>query len=238
MEPNASPPEAALAAVRGDELTSVAHALGARIRSERERAGLSGRELARRVSLSHSLISQIERGHITPSVASLWAITRALGLSVADLFSDAEEKHVGRERSAPGPFQPHETRAVLGLEGGARWERLTPSHDEEVDFILIVYPVGGASCDEDALSRHHGKEYGYVVSGRLGVKVGFETFELGPDDSISFDAMVPHRLWTIGDEPVHAVWAVVGPGPPYVGRKGARRAAAARGRAAHDGSAS
>ena len=226
MEPNASRPEETMPAVRGDEFTSIAQALGARIRSERERAGLSGRELARRVSLSHSLISQIERGHITPSVATLWSITRALSLSVADLFSDAEERDssAGRGRTAPGPVQPHETRAILGLEGGVRWERLTSTCDDEVDFIQIVYPVGGASCDEDALSRHAGKEYGYVISGRLGVKVGFEMFELGPDDSISFDATVPHRLWTIGDEPVRAIWTVVGPGLPHVRRTGEKSA--------------
>jgi transcriptional regulator with XRE-family HTH domain len=183
------------------------------------------RALARRVNLSHSLISQIERGHITPSVATLWSITRALNLTVADLFSDAEERHVTAERgrSAPGPAQPHETRAVLGLEGGVRWERLTSSYDDEVDFIHIVYPVGGASCDEDAMSRHGGKEYGYVISGRLGVTIGFESYELGPDDSISFDAMIPHRLWTIGDEAVRAIWMVVGPGQPDVRSARTRR---------------
>ncbi|HEY7380419.1 MAG TPA: XRE family transcriptional regulator [Gaiella sp.] len=222
MEPNVPlPGEEAPPAQR--ELTSVAQALGARIRSERELAGLSVRELARRVEVSHSLISQIERGHVTPSVPTLWSITRALSLSVADLFSDAELRRAsatpsGDGRSAPGPLQPHETRAVLGLEGGVRWERLTSTYDDEVDFIHVVYPVGSASCAEDGLSRHSGKEYGYVISGRLGVKLGFETFELGPDDSISFDAMVPHRLWTVGDEPVRAIWTVVQPGQPGVRR--------------------
>ena len=58
--------------------------------------------------------------------------------------------------------------------------------------------------------RHGGKEYGYVTGGRLGVQIGFERYDLGPGDSISFDSSSPHRLWTIGDEPAEAIWVVVG----------------------------
>ena len=55
-----------------------------------------------------------------------------------------------------------------------------------------------------------GREYGIVLSGRLGVQLGFEVFELGPEDSIGFDSTQPHRLWNLGDEPVHGIWFVVG----------------------------
>jgi quercetin dioxygenase-like cupin family protein len=58
--------------------------------------------------------------------------------------------------------------------------------------------------------RHGGREYGYVTAGRLGVQLGFERYDLGPGDSISFDSSSPHRLWAIGDEPADAIWVVVG----------------------------
>jgi mannose-6-phosphate isomerase-like protein (cupin superfamily) len=48
-----------------------------------------------------------------------------------------------------------------------------------------------------------------MISGRLGIKIGFEEFELGPGDSIAFDAQMPHRLWTIGKEPAEAIWVVL-----------------------------
>ncbi len=73
-----------------------------------------------------------------------------------------------------------------------------------------MYPVGAESCPHDALVTHGGREYGYVTSGRLGVRVGFDEYELGPGTSIVFDSSSPHRLWTIGREPVHAVWVVIG----------------------------
>jgi quercetin dioxygenase-like cupin family protein len=49
-----------------------------------------------------------------------------------------------------------------------------------------------------------------VLSGRLRVTTGFEPHELGPGDSVSFDSSIPHLLENVGDEPVTAVWVVVG----------------------------
>ena len=90
-----------------------------------------------------------------------------------------------------------------------RWERLTSSSDDEVDFVYVEYPVGAASCEEGALVRHGGREFGYVLSGTLGVRIGFDEFEVRENDSISFDSSMPHRLWAIGDEPVRAIWMVI-----------------------------
>jgi mannose-6-phosphate isomerase-like protein (cupin superfamily) len=101
-------------------------------------------------------------------------------------------------------------RSVINLASGVCWERLTPRSDPDVEFLHVVYPVGAESCSEDALLTHRGREYGYVTSGTLGVKVGFDEYELGPGASIAFDSSSPHRLWTIGDEPVHGIWVVIG----------------------------
>jgi len=79
-----------------------------------------------------------------------------------------------------------------------------------VDFLHVVYDVGGASAPEERMMRHRGREYGVVLFGRLCVQLGFERHDLGPGDSIAFDSTQPHRLWNVGDEPVDAVWFVVG----------------------------
>jgi transcriptional regulator with XRE-family HTH domain len=206
---------------------SVSHALGLRIRAERRRVGLTVRALAARIGASPSLISQVERGRARPSVATLWAIATELGLPIADLFSGAEGSPapvfpMAESTSAvpdlptptvgstiTGPVQPHETRQAITLAGGVRWERLTSDTDDVVDFVYVVYPVGAESCGEDALVRHGGREYGYVLSGTLGVTVGFDTYTVRQNDSISFESTLPHRLWTIGDTPVHAIWSVI-----------------------------
>jgi transcriptional regulator with XRE-family HTH domain len=186
--------------------------IGARLRTERERLGISLRELARRVGVSPSLVSQIELDRVNPSVSTLYALVTELGMTMSDVFGDLPpgEPVVRPLRGGDGLAERPDTRRVINLASGVRWERLTPHSDPDVEFLYVVYPVGAASCPEDALMTHGGKEYGYVTSGTLGVRVGFEEYELGSGGSIAFDSSSPHRLWAIGDEPVHAVWVVIG----------------------------
>ena len=188
--------------------------IGARLRVERQRNQLTVRELARRVGVSPSLISQIERDKVNPSVSTLWAVVTALGLTMGDLFSHVETpaglRPVGEATKVSGPATRPGERAELHLESGVRWERLTATSDPVVEFLTVVYPVGASSCDEDSLMRHGGREYGYVTRGRLGVRVGFDEYQLTAGMAISFDSSSPHRLWAIGDEPAEAIWVVVG----------------------------
>lgn len=192
--------------------------LGARIRQGREQLGVTLREFARRLGVSPSLISQIERGRVMPSVGTLYAIANELALTFDGMFAvgrglePAPPSEVSPDAiavDAVSPVQRGHNRKRIRLSGGVLWERLTPRHDERVEFLHVVYEAGAASCPEDSLMRHPGKEYAFILSGRLGLRVGFEEYELDPGDSCSFSSQTPHRLWAIGDEPVHAIWVVV-----------------------------
>src|SRR4051794_8504261 len=156
--------------------------IGARLREERERRGVSLRELARRVGVSPSLVSQIELDRVNPSVSTLYALVTELGLTMSEVFGDSrrEERVVPPRVGTDGLAERPETRRVINLASGVRWERLTPHSDRDVEFLYVVYPVNASSCPEDALVTHGGREYGYVTSGTLGVRVGFEEYELGP----------------------------------------------------------
>jgi transcriptional regulator with XRE-family HTH domain len=186
--------------------------IGAKLRQEREKQGVSLRELARRVGVSPSLISQIELDRVNPSVSTLWSIVTELGMTMSDVFGETQDAsgQTAASHKADRVVASRETRRVINLASGVRWERLTPHNDPHVEFLHVVYPVGAQSSPEHALVTHGGREYGYVLSGTLGVQVGFEEYLLGPGASIAFDSAVPHRLWTVGDSPVHAVWVVIG----------------------------
>lgn len=171
---------------------------------------MSQRQLAERIGLSPSLISQIETGRSKPSVSTLYAIVTELGISLDRLFSGSDEGAAPGPRRAPDPVVRPDTRQVIELESGVRWERLNSDPEDGVDFLFVVYDVGGSSSSDERLMRHPGREYGYVISGRLGIQAGFARHVLGPGDSIAFDSTVPHRLWNLGDEPVQAIWCVVG----------------------------
>jgi transcriptional regulator with XRE-family HTH domain len=191
--------------------------IGTRLREERERQRISQRELARRLGLSASLISQIESGQSKPSVSTLYGIVTELGVSVDSVFRRHQHDGDSGSRRAAGPaaaaappvVRPGD-RHVIELASGVRWERLTSHEQEDVDFLHVIYDVGGMSAPDERLMRHSGREYGFVISGRLGVRLGFEEHDLGPGDSIAFDSTVPHLLWNKGDEPVHGIWFVVG----------------------------
>lgn len=202
---------------------TAANGLGARLRAARERAGASVRELARTVGVSASLVSQIENARVMPSVGTLYAIVNALGISVDALFREPEAGRDHRDRKHPtttgAPVQGAHDRKTIRLSGGVRWERLTPTADAQLEFLYVVYEVGASSCDADALIRHGGTEYAYMLSGRLGIQIGFDMYELSPGQSITFDAQTPHRLWTIGDEPAIAIWVVLN---RYGDRRGSR----------------
>src|SRR5690606_5710816 len=134
-----------------------------------------------------------------PSVGTLYAIVSALDVSLDELFDRAD-----RITPAVEPVEPAlvgdaagrptsavlraEQRPSLRLDSGVKWERLTPEGEDAIDFLQVTYGVGTASCPPDALLRHNGREYGLVLSGRIGVTVGFDRYELGPGDSIAIDS--------------------------------------------------
>lgn len=197
--------------------------MGERLREARQGRSLSLRALADRLGVSPSLISQIETGRANPSVSTLYAIAAELDVSLDELlFNDrragepAASVALSSGASAPGtmtitpPVQRAVDRHGIRLASGVLWERLTTLSEPGVEFLKVTYEPGGASSPPDAFQRHAGHEWGYVISGRLQVRIGFDEYVLEPGDAISINSTIPHRLATIGDEPVEAIWFVLG----------------------------
>jgi len=183
--------------------------IGEALRVRRHELGWSLRDLADRLGCSPSLISQIERGRANPSVSTLYSIVQALDVSLDELLFN-ERRATATEPPPGGPIQRGSERHRIRLASGVLWERLTTVSEPGVEFLHVTYEVGGASSPEHEFQRHGGHEWGFVMSGRLGVTIGFEEHELGPGDSISIDSTVPHRLYNRGTVPVHGIWFVLG----------------------------
>ena len=82
-------------------------------------------------------------------------------------------------------------RAVIDIEGGVRWERLTRSTLDHLDFFELVYEPGAESHPRQY--THPGTEMVLVMSGCLEITIGFERYLLEPGDSIDFPSSMPHR---------------------------------------------
>ena len=197
--------------------------MGERLREARQARRLSLRALADRLGVSPSLISQIETGRANPSVSTLYAIANELDVSLDELlFNDRRGSEPAAGLASSGaatpagsmtltaPVQRAMDRHGIRLASGVLWERLTTVSEPGVEFLKVTYEPGGASSPPEAYQRHAGHEWGYVLSGRLQVRIGFDEYVLEPGDSISINSTIPHRLATIGDEPVEAIWFVLG----------------------------
>ena len=182
--------------------------LGASLRAERLRQGLSLRETARRLGISASALSQIETGKAHPSVGKLFDIVNLLNVSVDGLL--AGDGMAARGDQGFVSLQRAGEHEILELESGVRWRRLTAGSYPGVEFLHVEYQPGGSSTGDGSFMRHAGQEFGYVLAGRLTIHVGFEAHQLGPGDSISFPATTPHRLGNHGPEPAVAVWCIIG----------------------------
>src|SRR4051794_29736501 len=198
------------------EIPDASSDLGPRLRAIRLRQGVGVRELARRLDLAPSSISQIETGKIGPSVRTLYALASEFGVTVDEVLFDPAAPTQQPAAAAAAPPEPGLAvqrageRPEISLNSGVTWQRLMFWGDEDVEFMEAIYEPGGASSPDDAFVRHSGHEFGHVLSGTLRVVVGFDEFALGPGDSITFPSSTPHRLSNDGTETVRAIWVVRG----------------------------
>lgn len=194
--------------------------VGRSLREERLRQGLSLRDLSRKVNVSASFVSQVETGKAQPSVATLYQLANALGLSldaIVDGASDETSTGSGGVEQAPvvvrkgrNPVRRLSERRSIELDSGVAWEQLALDPDRYTDFLFVTYAPGGSSASGNSLVRHDGTEFGLVLAGTLEVTLAFESYTLEAGDSIAFPSRTPHRLSNPADVDAQAVWIVVG----------------------------
>jgi transcriptional regulator with XRE-family HTH domain len=182
--------------------------IGSRVASLRKAHGYSIRALATRASVSASLISDVERGKVEPSISTLKRVASALGTTLTYFFSEPTSNANGRvvrasERVAVGGRRKGEGRG--GMESrGIRFELASPQQAENIEAIYGRYEVGASLGDEPY--THEGEEWGMVLRGRLKIWVGDEIHFLDPGDSIWFPSTIPHRMENVAKEPTEYIW--------------------------------
>lgn len=189
--------------------------LGARLRAARLERGLSLRSVAQALGVSASLISQVEIGKTQPSVSTLYAMASHLGVSLDELMgletTPARSTVMFGHEGVPLPdVQRAHENPVIEMENGVRWERLAAGVCGPADAILVTYQPGACSSVEGKLMRHVGIEYAYMLEGELTLYLEFDTYTLGPGDSLQFDSVRPHLYANRGKGIARAVWFVVG----------------------------
>lgn len=185
--------------------------IGARLAQLRKEHRYSIRSLATRANVSASLISDVERGKVEPSISTLKRVASALGTTLTYFFSDPTESNTRVVRASErvalsrgiGRDAKGEVRSAIQTSG-IRFELASPEQAENLEAIYGRYDVGASMGDEPV--THEGEEWGMVLRGRLKVWVGDEIHFLDPGDSIWFPSTIPHRMENVANEPTEYIW--------------------------------
>jgi transcriptional regulator with XRE-family HTH domain len=212
-----------------DDAVDATKRIGQRLTYLRTQRRLKISDLARRVSVSPSLISQIERGQSRPSVTTLFALAQQLNVPVDAFFDSSpladlettEERLEGAGRGVGEALWPEEVagggaqryllrkddRPTVDIRGGVRWERLTRSALHQLEFMELIYQPGAES--DSQLYRHPGLECVLVTENRIDITIGFNVNQVMAGDSIAFPSSLPHRYVNPTDRVSRAVTVIL-----------------------------
>lgn len=179
--------------------------VGERIRALREAMGLSLRDLSARCGVSAPMLSQVERGETSPTLATAGRIAAGLDLTLSQLLRLDEQGHVVVVRAGKG-------RAFE--ENGHRVEEMTPPLPGQRADVSLHGLKPGASTGGTGATRMHepgSRETAVVLEGQLTLVVEGVRYELHRGDSVTFDSDLPHHFENTGDEPTEFI-AVIAAG--------------------------
>jgi transcriptional regulator with XRE-family HTH domain len=170
-------------------------AVGLRVRSLREAMGLSLRDLSERSGVSAPMLSQVERGETSPTLAVATRIAAGLELTLSQLLRLDESAH-----------------AVITREGerrsnqrdGHRYEELTPPlPGQRADVSLHTLEPGSTTGGpaDPPIHEPGSRETAVVLEGELTLALDEAEHELRTGDSVTFDADLPHHFRNPGGSP-------------------------------------
>jgi transcriptional regulator with XRE-family HTH domain len=169
--------------------------VGPRIKALRDAMGLSLRDLAERSGVSAPMLSQVERGETSPTLAVAEKIASGLELTLSQLLRLDEGQHVAVSRA--GERRRSE-------RGGHRFEELTPPlPGQRADVSVHTLEPGASTGGREDPPMHEpgSRETAVVLNGTLALFVEGARHDLASGDSVTFDADLPHHFENDGEEP-------------------------------------
>jgi len=191
-ETEEAPPSTLEAAEEGGP-TSV----GQRVRMVREEKGLTTEDVGQRTGLNPTYLDQIEADELSPPLAVLIRIAKALDMKLGRFISTGEVKPFTIVRKDQRRIVSRYTSAQ-GDEYGYTYESLAPDKkDRHMEpFMITLVP----SKAKKELSTHSGQEFIYVLEGAMEVILEDHADVLYPGDSIYYDSSVPHLVRCRGEK--------------------------------------
>lgn len=170
--------------------------IGSRIKSLRIDRGLTLAQVSDQTSFSCSYLSKLENSQSAPPVSTLSSIAEALGVHIADIFSESKNETlvtlVRKEQRQPSYRH--------GAKAGYSYIPLAPVFPKRLmdPYVIVIQP----DIEKKQIFQHKGQELVVILSGKLQVYYGQEEFTLRPGDCLYFDASIPHYGFALDDQAV------------------------------------
>ncbi len=163
------------------------------------------KSVAAGAGVSESLVSQIERNKVSPSVDTLCSLAEALEIDFEYLFKDYK-------RTKEVELLRKEQRKEIHRDGVA-YRQLSllenPAEEHSIEAFELEIKPGGSRGNTDY--GHPGREMGIFLSGTAELSYGSSQYVLKAGDSISFTSDIPHTLKNNAEHPVRAIWIITPP---------------------------
>jgi len=181
--------------------SNIAERLAARLRKARKSKGLSLEAMAKLSGVSRSMLSQIERGESSPTVATLWSLTRALQVDFAGLLDDEKA-----DSTIKDVMRANRTPTIDSQGEGCRIRILSPPDQAgALEVYEILLAANGA-----LVSEPHSlgcRELLTVTQGAITVTAGDADVVLAVGDTVRYAADCPHAI-KASDAPAKAMLIV------------------------------
>lgn len=172
--------------------------LPTRLKDARRAQGLSLDAVAKLSGVSRSMVSQIERGESSPTIATLWNLTRALQVDFAGLLDEGAAKRIEVLRAADVP-------SIENRGAGCTIRILSPPEEAGRHEVYELRFIEGGVLDSQPHARG-AREHLTVIEGKLRVTSGGTSEKVGQGDTARYAADVPHRIEA--DRPARAFLVV------------------------------
>lgn len=144
-------------------------------------------DLAKTAGISVGMLSKIENGQISPSLATIASLAGAVNVPISSLFAASEDRGDCSYVAAKKGLIIERR----GSKAGHVYELL--GHALRGDIVVEPYFI---TLREGAQTftgfQHAGVEFIYMLSGKVGYRHGDQVYELSPGDSLLFDSRSAH----------------------------------------------
>jgi DNA-binding XRE family transcriptional regulator/mannose-6-phosphate isomerase-like protein (cupin superfamily) len=176
-------------AVREPRANNLEMAIGHEVRTYRKKLGITVADLAAATGMSVGMLSKIENGNISPSLTTLQALSKALGMPITAFFKGFEEpKSASFVKAGEGVNLERR-----GTRAGHHYSLLGHIENNTSGVVVEPYLITlNAESDVFPTFQHEGMEFLYMLEGEVVYRHGDSLYRMQAGDSLFFDADAPH----------------------------------------------